>query len=211
MCVCVTGNLSLQTSQDTVKRKMKITCSSKKLLTQSPETNPDAPKKSELQRKKRSEEYCKQKRKRYRLKKKQLAKEAGEKLALEALKCRWRKRCENACAIEDAEVREREREDEEESFRVAKLKKAKAARRECEIENTTTRYTELCEEEKNDTSPLLLNSAIILIAEPSCSCTNIVVSARCKELLEDARRERNNAIMLARGYRDIAEECQTEK
>ena len=44
-------------------KKRKITCSSKKLLTQSLETNPDAPNKSEVQRKKRSQEYCKQKRK----------------------------------------------------------------------------------------------------------------------------------------------------
>ena len=70
----------------------------------------------------------------------------------------------------------------------------------------------ICEEERNDTSPLLLLSpAIVPIAEPSCSCTNTVVAARCKELLEDVRRERNNAIMLARGYRDMTEQCQTEK
>ena len=111
-------------------------------------------------------------------------------------------------------MREREREEEEERLRVANLQEVKAAetaRRECEIENTTTRYTTLCEEERNDTSPLLLNSVIIPVTEPSCSCTNIVVSARCKELLENARRERNIAIMLAMGYRDIADECQTEK
>ena len=50
-----------------------------------------------------------------------------------------------------------------------------------------------------------------MMVQPSCSCNNIVVSARCKQLLAGARRERDNAIMLARGYRDNAEECQTEK
>ena len=99
-------------------------------------------------------------------------------------------------------------------LRTAELHKPKAAetaRHECEIENTATHYSEICEEEKNDTSPLLLSPAIVPIAEPSCSCTNTVVPPRCKELLEDARRERNNAIMLAMGYRDMAEQCQTEK
>ena len=126
--VCVTGKLSSQTTQGRPSvKKRKITCSSKKLLTQSLETNPDAPNKSEVQRKKRSQEYCKQKRKRYRQKKKQLAKQAGENLALEALMRRWRERCENACAIKEAEACEREREEEEERLRVANLQEVKAA------------------------------------------------------------------------------------
>ena len=93
----------------------------------------------------------------------------------------------------------------------AKAKQTERASRQREVEDTAERYTELCEEERNDTSPLLLNSAVIPVVEPSCSCNNIVVSARCKQLLAGARRERDNAIMLARGYRDDAEECQTEK
>lgn len=196
------------------KRKIKIISSSKKLLTPNPQACQVVHDKSEVQRKKRSEEYCKRKRKRYRQKKKRIANEVGEKLALEALKCRWRERYKNACAAEEAAAQEREKVNEEEMLRAAELQKAKAAetaRHECEIENTATHYSEICEEERNDTSPLLLSPAIVPIAEPSCSCTNTVVSARCKELLEDARRERNNAIMLARGYRDMAEQCQTEK
>ena len=94
------------------------------------------------------------------VKEKQLAKHGGEKLALEALKHRWRKQCENACDIDEAEERLRI---------LQKEKLVETARRECEIENTATCYTMLCEEERNNTSPLLLNSAVIPIAEPSCS------------------------------------------
>ena len=126
------------------------------------------------QRKKRSENYCKQKRKRYRQKKKHLAREAGEKLAFEALKLRWRERCDNACAINAAEPRERDREDQEQRLCSAKAKQTERASRQREVEDTAERYAELCEEERNDTSPLLLNSAVI----PSpCRDNNIVTAA----------------------------------
>ena len=64
------------------------------------------------------------------------------------------------------------------------------------------------EKDPYDTSPLLLDTPL---SEPMCSCTGVVSSNRCKQQLEYARRERDNAILLARQYRDMAEECHTEK
>ena len=48
------------------------------------------------------------------------------------------------------------------------------------------------------------------VVEPLCSCTNLIAT-RCKQQLESARRNRDNALILARQYRNIAEECQAEK
>lgn len=69
----------------------------------------------------------------------------------------------------------------------------------------------MSQKERENTSPLLLDSVDIPIVEPSCNCSHIVVSARCKQLIESARQERDNALMIARQYRNIAEECRTEK
>ena len=67
------------------------------------------------------------------------------------------------------------------------------------------------EKDPYDTSPLLLDSVATPLSELMCSCTGIVSSSRCKQQLEYARRERDNALLLARQYRDMAEECHTEK
>ena len=72
-------------------------------------------------------------------------------------------------------------------------------------------YTELSHKERNTTSPLLLDSVVTPMVELSCSYTNIIVAAQCKQLLQSARQERDNALLLARQYTDIAEECQTEE
>ena len=71
------------------------------------------------------------------------------------------------------------------------------------------------EKDSNDTSPLLLDEIVIPLSEPSCSCSNTCMSdlcvAQCKEELESARRARDNALLLARQYRDRAEKGQEEK
>ena len=75
---------------------------------------------------------------------------------------------------------------------------------------TTSVTIELSQEKRNDTSPLLLDSVDIPIVEPSCTC-NHILTTQCKKLIQSARRERDNALMIARQCRNIAEECQTEK
>ena len=102
-------------------------------------------------------------------------------------------------------MEEKKKKEEEEKLRISKLE---AAQHEREVEHVERFYTELSHKE---TSPLLLDSVVTPMVEPSCSCTNIIVAAQCKQLLQSARQERDNARLLARQYRDIAEECQTEK
>ena len=110
--------------------------------------------------------------------------------------------------LQDAEMEEKKKKEEEEKLRISKLE---AAQHECEVEHVERFYTELSHKERNTTSPLLLDSVVTPTVEPSCSCTNIIVAAQCKQLLQSARQERDNALLLARQYGDIAEECQTEK
>ena len=58
----------------------------------------------------------------------------------------------------------------------------------------------------------MLDSLLSPISEPTSSCTNSPVhSARCKQLLKSARKERDKALSLARVYRDMAETSQTQK
>ena len=64
----------------------------------------------------------------------------------------------------------------------------------------------------SDTSPIVLDSVLAPISEPPSSCTSSPVhSARCKQLLESARKERDHALSLARHYRDMAETSQAQK
>ena len=110
--------------------------------------------------------------------------------------------------LQDAEMEEKKKKEEEEKLRISKLE---AAQHEHEVEHVERFYTELSHKERNTTSPLLLDPVVTPMVEPSCSCTNIIVAAQCKQLLQSAHQERDNALLLARQYRDIAEECQTEK
>lgn len=64
----------------------------------------------------------------------------------------------------------------------------------------------------SDTSPIVLDSVLSPISEPPSSCTSSSVhSARCKQVVESARKERDHALSLARHYRDMAETSQAQK
>ena len=91
------------------------------------------------------------------------------------------------------------------------IKALKTAQRECEVEHVEKFYNELSHKERDCTSPLLLDSVITPIVEPPCYCDDIVIAAHCEQQLQNARQEKDNALQLARWYRDIAEKCQTEK
>ena len=99
-------------------------------------------------------------------------------------------------------MEEKKKKEEEEKLHISKLE---AAQHEREVEHVERFCTELSHKERNTTSPLLLDSVVTPMVEPSRSCTNIIVAAQCKQLLQSARQERDN------GTGDIAEECQTEK
>ena len=64
----------------------------------------------------------------------------------------------------------------------------------------------------SDTLPIVLDSVLSPISEPASSCTSSPVhSARRKQLLESARKERDRALSLARLHRHMAETSQAQK
>ena len=108
--------------------------------------------------------------------------------------------------------KEKKRE-EEEKLRRAKWceeQTVKNTQHNMEVNHVDCSYVEQnnTEKDSNDTSPLLLDE-IIPLSERSCSCSNTCMSdlcvAQCKEELKGARRARDNALLLARQYRDRAE------
>ena len=62
----------------------------------------------------------------------------------------------------------------------------------------------------SSTEPLLLDAVVEPISESTCSCPPMTGTACCKVQLDAARRERDNALALARQYRDLAEATRTE-
>lgn len=135
-------------------------------------------------------------------------------MAIETWKYRCRERLAKANAIEAAEMEEKKKKAEEERLHISKLREIKAieaAQHEHEMEHVELCYTELSHKERDNTSPLLLDSVVTPMVEPSCSCSDIIVAAQCKQQLKNACQERDNALVLARQYRGMAEECQTEK
>ena len=134
-------------------------------------------------------------------------------MSLEAMNRRFKERLATSHALEAAEEEERSKKEKEEEFRLAQLHKMKqiqAAEREHEAEDVERSYAQLSNKERECTSPLLLDSVVTPVSEPPCTC-NDVVGAKCKQLLYSARHERDQAKLLARQYRDLAEECQAEK
>ena len=71
-------------------------------------------------------------------------------------KCR--ERLAKANAIEAAEIEEKKKKAEEEQLRISKLREIKAPQHEHEVEHVERCYTELSHKERDNTSPLLLDS-----------------------------------------------------
>ena len=91
-------------------------------------------------------------------------------------------------------------------MQIAELHEVKALEMAChehEVDQAQKYYTELSQEGRDDTSPLLLDSAVIFLVKPSCCCNDTVIKVQCKQLLKSARHERDTALMLARHFRDI--------
>ena len=167
-------------------------------------------------KKKRSAHYKKERRKQYRQNKEQSLKESWHDLAVDALKHRWRERCAKSHAIHIAEIEERKKEEEKERLHISKLHEIRASKtvqRHLEVDRVESSYIEQNHKEKDssDTSPLLLDEVVTPVLEPTCNCTDSINGTRCKLLLESARRERDSAVLLARHYRDLAEESHTER
>ena len=174
---------------------------------------------------KRSSEAKKRRRRIYRLNKKRShksQKEGWELLSEEALRQRSRERCKRVEAAHLVELKEREQRKEKK--RLAHIEQETARVKERAEKELAVEMTHQCYDAKfnvtvadnhcstADTSPIVLDSLLSPISEPTSRCTNSPVhSARCKQLLESARKERDKALSLARVYRDMAENSQTQK
>ena len=60
-------------------------------------------------------------------------------------------------------------------------------------------------------NPLILDEIVTPISEPTCNCSPMAGPSCCKQQLEIARKERDNALLIARQYRDLAETSRTER
>lgn len=162
----------------------------------------------------------KDRRKRYRTNKYICRQDDGESLALTHLKQRWHDRKAKYIALGIQEEEEKARDDEKKKVQDARIKEAFAAKTRRRIMETDKNEDEYYAKKANiegdsDTAPLLLDSVLTPVSEKdhddNCSQESIVLSAHCKEIVQVARKERNQALMLARQYRNAAEECRSEK
>lgn len=117
-----------------------------------------------------------------------------------------------------AEIEEKRKKVEDEKLHIAQLYELQAintAQRHLEVENVEQCYAEqkYVSQDPSSTSPLLLDAIVTPLFEPSCSCLPLsdICTSRCKQELESARHERDNALLLARQYRDMVEQSQEEK
>ena len=144
--------------------------------------------------------------------------EEWEGLAEAAMKKRWHERCLKSHAIHMAEKQRAVEMKERRNLLLAErreLNDLEMVRRKHAVEQTEQSYNALIQNDIGDnisTSPLLLDKVITPICEPSCSCTtdNVLDKTHCNALLQDARKERDRAISLARQFRDLAETSRTE-
>lgn len=144
-----------------------------------------------------------------------------ESLTLNSLKKRWRDRCARYEAMHLIELEEKRKEEREEKLRLEKFQQQRAERlirHNQEVDVNEQNYSNICNASTvESTSPLLLNTVFTPVTEQEAVCTcssdtpSTVITLQCKEQLQTARYERNQALSLAQHYRNIAEERQSEK
>jgi len=141
-------------------------------------------------------------------------KDSYEDIALDSLKERWKKRCSESHATHLAEIEETKKKVEEDKLQqdlCYELKCINTAQRHLQTEFFEQCYAEQCahgvSNDPSSTSPFLLDEVITPLSESLCSCTPLsdIPTTHFKVQLECARRERDNALLLARQYRDMVE------
>ena len=144
-------------------------------------------------------------------------------LSEESLRQKGCERCAKYEALHLAEVKEREQQKQKE--RLLNIEREKARAKDRAEKEFAVEMTQQCNDAEfdvtaadkhcsiaSDTSPIVLDSVLPPISEPATSCTSSPVhSARCKQLLESARKERDRALSLATLHRDMAETSQAQK
>lgn len=96
--------------------------------------------------------------------------------------------------------------------RIKKLESTLHSARVTANENMFVKLQNSVCKEPQSTSPFLFNPLVVPVTEPFPTCKGncLVHSAQCREQINIARKERNDAICVARLYRDVAEKCRKE-
>lgn len=162
----------------------------------------------------RSLQMKKDRRKRYHINKS--LRKGAESLGIKKMKQRWHERETRYIALGIEEQEERERKEEEERIHLREAHSAKVNLRITEVNNNEAEYYAQKSniEGDSDTAPLLLDAVLTPVSEQnSCNCSTggLVLSAKCREVINAARHERDQALMLARQYRNDADACRSEK
>ena len=156
----------------------------------------------------------------HRVKKKLFYRSNGymEKLALDSLKKRWSERMAHSEAVHQLELEEDQKAPKERELHLENLKRMKAkevARHEQQVHLNEEKYTCLSvhSADQSSSSPLLLDNVVTPIAEEEeqCECSSSnVLALKCKEQILKARHQRNEALFLARHYRNMAEKSRSD-
>ena len=162
----------------------------------------------------------KDRRKRYRMNKLRDLEKKADLLALKELRKRWHKRASDYVALGLQEEEEKAKENEERKRQEASLKRAYIAKINSCIEEAEKNEKDFYDEKEymeteSETAPLSLDQIVTPISEEdhevSCSQDSLVLRAHCKDVVKAVRKERDQALMLARQYRNEVEECREEK
>ena len=141
-----------------------------------------------------------------------------QELALDTYQKRCQERIAKSNAMHAAEIVELKKREEKERLQAIELTRLRETQilqhseEISHIEDIAGTSGSTSEIVTNTTSPLLLDAIITHLSEPTCNCSPIACTAYCRppqELL-CARCERDNALTLARQYRDLAEESRTK-
>ena len=141
-----------------------------------------------------------------------------ESLSLNSLKQRWQERIANSEALHAMELEDSQREEQLKEMHIRHLRKMKAeerALRQKQVIINGENYFCVQHAYSNvkGTSPLLLDTVVTPVFEKEdcdCSSSNLIAK-KCEERLRRARCERNKALFLARQYRNLAEQSQSDK
>lgn len=176
-----------------------------------------------LQEKKRRQSSLlakKQRRRRYREKKKvihRLGKEKWESIAQQRLQQRWTNRSHVVHIAQLADLEEERKEAERQQAceleHRCTVEIQEATRNEI-VDAVADQYIQHCAERNSEaTEPLLLDAVLLPVKQPksTCQADNLICSAHCAERVQVATNEKNQALRLARHYRNLAESARREK
>ena len=130
---------------------------------------------------------------------------------------RWNERSKLYKASVAADIEEEKRREEENRIQNEQRMHERALlslEHERRVEEIDELYeAEIRSAKRSDTAPLLLGTVLSPVVEkpPVCQLGFHRQSAKCDKLIQEARTERDQALLIARQYRNVAEATRAEK